>query len=256
MTNTTVPENVMKQIRNLLNKTVANGCTEAEAATAAALAQKMLMKWNLGMTDLVEDVTPEQPVVIGENFTDGVEGVTARVSKWKGALLNSVARANGCYLIYRYVHSRSNGGRLEKMQRMILIGQERDAAVTKALYEILRDTVEERCKLNQPAGLGRGEGKSWAASFKLGAVSAISERLRHTREEVKTELKAIHGVQENRATTALARIDTAEIALAKYIRGMHLKNRPSGNTNINHDAYERGRLVGSRISLSSKVLGA
>ena len=45
-------ESVIRRIRGLMEKTVANGCTEAEATAAARLAGDMLNKYQLSLSDI------------------------------------------------------------------------------------------------------------------------------------------------------------------------------------------------------------
>lgn len=45
-------DGVIRRIRALMEKTVANGCTEAEAASAAAAAGNLLNKYQLSLTDI------------------------------------------------------------------------------------------------------------------------------------------------------------------------------------------------------------
>lgn len=247
---------IIDQLRNILNKTVENGATEAEAANAAAIAQKLLLKHRLTMADLAESASDSQAEVkfdFGEHFRD--EGVEAgnRIAQWKITLFGGVCRANGCEPIF-YSHSTSRGGRGsrgEKFHKMVVIGEEKDAVLVKAFYINLRDTIESMAKRNQPRGLGKGEGKRWANSFKLGACHAIYWRLQDAMKEA---------VQENResgtTSTALVRLDNQEEALATYMKAKHpnLKKRLSSSTSVYSEAYSQGRQKGERVNLSTNLL--
>ena len=46
-------ETILQKIRAMLNRTTANGCTEAEAMTAAAMVAKLMDRYNLSDADVL-----------------------------------------------------------------------------------------------------------------------------------------------------------------------------------------------------------
>lgn len=78
-------EAIAKRIRNLRNQTVANGCTEGEAANAAALLAKLLAKYNMTLDEAEVRASPFQhhreqhDDFVGERLwkvADGIEHAT------------------------------------------------------------------------------------------------------------------------------------------------------------------------------------
>ena len=48
-------ESISKKIQALLSKTVENGCTEEEASQAFSMAQKLMIKYNLDLSDVEKE---------------------------------------------------------------------------------------------------------------------------------------------------------------------------------------------------------
>lgn len=246
---------IIEQIRNILNKTVDNGASEAEAASAAATAQKLLAKHRLTMADLVEPAADGSEVGFdfGEHFKEeGVES-GSRIAQWKITLFTAVCNANGCKsLCYQQTLTRGGRGtRGRKLHKMVVVGEEKDAILAQAFYINLRDTIEAMAKRCQPSGLARGEGKKWANSFKLGACHAIYNRLEAATAEAASEAR------DAGATTALVRLDNQEEALTTFMKQAYpnLATRQTSKVSVFSEAYSKGREKGRNISLESNLLG-
>jgi len=172
-------DKIIEQIRSILNKTVENGATEAETASAAGMAQKLLAKHRLTMADLAETTQKgdEKRFDFGEHFRENGVDSGAKIAQWKVTLFGAICRANGCEPIF-WSRRETPGGlgtRGRKTHRMGVIGEEADAVLVQAFYLNLRDTIEAMAKKNQPRGLARGEGKTWSNSFKLGGLSCSGD---------------------------------------------------------------------------------
>lgn len=250
-----IPVRILQQVRALLKQTKASGCTEAEAANAAATAQRLLARWGLGLLDLqADEAEPDLRPVIAEHEVE----ITPYRARWLGQLMGAVASSHGCTSFWRG----SSAG-----YRHLVVGTERGALVSKALYLCLAETIKDRGQALVPDDLDSGEARTWHNSFRLGAVSTISFRLKKAREKLKVDLMAQQdgapvdsGVVEGSSSTALVRVSRAltaleatEMALDNHMRA--LKVRHIGhNSNKDQEAFQLGQVEGRTISLSHQVL--
>ena len=236
--------NIIDQIKALLNQTVDNGCTEAEAANAAAVAQKLLTKHRINLVDLQDSVSEQPQYNFGYHFENDDFETGGKIASWKHTLFFTICRSNGCRGI---VHSDFRPGkqRLVSDKRFIVIGTEQDSVLAKAFYIFLRDVVEDLAKKNQPSGLGRGQGKSWSTSFKTGCAYAIAARLLDTLEKEK----------ETSNSTAIVRLDNQDKELDNWIKkntNVTPLNRQAPS--VLAEAYNKGKAVGNTVSLDNKAL--
>lgn len=109
--------NVVDKIKNLLLKTVENGCSEQESNTAFILARKLMIKYKLSESDI--KVSDENQIIQEElnfNFDD----------EWKYCLLNVFISNFG---IYSYAINRNNG------KHIVLFGFKINVECVKSLFE-------------------------------------------------------------------------------------------------------------------------
>ena len=105
MSDSTKHEAIIDRIRALFARTVENGCTKAEAITAALAARRLIVRYGITDSELSEQQT-------GENVTE-VEAASVCTS-WSAHLAATVAASyeavtagNGCYCAKSHVTYRS-----------------------------------------------------------------------------------------------------------------------------------------------------
>lgn len=223
---------VIQQIQALLQKTVENGCTEAEAASAAAVAQKLLVKHRLSLIDVQEKTSP-----FGRHYSDGSLETGKAIPHWKRALFTAVCTANGC--ISGLSVSRSGVGNSATF-RLEVMGTEEDAALVAAFYCNLRDMVSATAKrLKPPSAGGR-----WGNSFKWGMVAAISGRLK----------ESVQASEKEATSTALVRLKDQTDAVMAWAKNEFGESRSLPKPNLNPEAFAHGVFHGRQANLSKKVL--
>lgn len=96
MTTTTKLDRMHELIAGLLSKTVDNGCTEQEAASAIEKAQELLLRYNLSEAQVYAraDGNDALRVKVAMQDIDIAGGF-----KWRGKLLGAIARANLCQIV-------------------------------------------------------------------------------------------------------------------------------------------------------------
>lgn len=242
--------NVIEKIKNLL-ALAANAGTEAEAENASRHAQRLMTQYRIETAELELAAAEDNHVVAPIQENMGAES-GGKIAQWKISLMTTIAKINGCSLLMNWHwDGYGQGVRRKKVHSFNIIGTEADAAMATAFYVSIRDTIEHLAKINKPK-LGRGDGKNWATSFKLGCASTIRARLKEGHEEARAEaLKAS-------SCTALAVVDQREGQVSSWISEKYKKlgSRQASASRVNIDAYSAGRAAGSKVNLTTKVLGS
>lgn len=213
-------EAILSKVQALMNKTVANGCTQEEAAAAAALAQSILFKHNLSMAQ-AKGFKKEEAESIRKHTT-GVRG--AKVSyRWRKQLTNFIANYNWCSVI-------SDEG---DAQRIWIIGKSSNVAVVEYLAEVVGDEIH---RLAQRAA----DSRKYYLSFCQGAIAAIVKRL-HTQQ--KENIRAASGSQ----ALVVQSKEELEQAVAQYFPELkEVKNSAVGDL----DAFVDGVRAGAKIPMN------
>ncbi len=89
-------ERMQELIAGLLSKTVTNGCTEQEAASAMEKAQELLLRYNLSQEAVYARADGNEALrhKVGQQDVEVAGGF-----KWRAALLSAIARANLCRVV-------------------------------------------------------------------------------------------------------------------------------------------------------------
>lgn len=155
----------------------------AEAASAAALAQRLLLENQLSVAD-VETINPlgtaADPIV----EIEGDRADEGRLPLWLACLMHGIATANDCTTI------RWRGG--TGYNRITVIGPKSTVDGIVYLYQYLAKEIERlrqaRGTARGPLGVARPRGRSWHASFRIGAVNEVCARLKTARRDQTVEL--------------------------------------------------------------------
>lgn len=204
-----------------------------EAATAAAMAQRLLTEHRLTMVD-VESSQEEKIEERDPLFESKVK------TTWKGVLVRAVCDANGCVGFW---HSCSWG-------KMRIVGRLSDVQIVRYFYTYLEREIERLCMRAMrvqdiDAGEERIRGKSQATSYKYGAACEISDRLKAEAEDA----------QAKASVSAIVRITHKDQEVRDFCKrtiGLATRNV---RAHINHDAFERGRAAGRGIALNRGLDG-
>jgi hypothetical protein len=149
-------EKIMEKIRALLEKTVENGASEAEAIEAAKAAQRLMAKYK------IDEITTAAPEEI-----DSTEMEISR--QWQAELANVLAKNLCCRLVLSTT---------DRKTRFIVMGKKQDREVWRQMFEtffvlIYRGAKAEREKARQLYGHSRDVETAYARGF----IKAIHEEL-------------------------------------------------------------------------------
>jgi len=236
---------IVDKVKKLLR--LAESADVNEAAAAAGAAQRLMEEHRIdqAMIDVSEDAGDGVEDEEIHNSGDEPLEESGRLANWKTQLAVAIAGLNGCrvYLGRGY----STGTR---QTTLCLVGRPSDVASVRYLFSYLTGEIERLCKRN-----GRGLGRTWANSFRMGAVHTVRKRLREAnrkaRDDARLKLKG-------KGTTALVKLDRALARVdeqAKAVEAWMKKNMSLGSARSSHsrrdwDAYAAGKRAGDSINLS------
>jgi hypothetical protein len=235
-------DSITSKIKKLLALATSNSNIE-EAASAAAKAQELLLRYNISESQV--DGYKEKEERVSERYSKKHRAGEQNESQWKLALSFAVGRNNLCTVI----HHPSN-------KEISWIGKESNILVAEFLFETLCTDIEtiadalwtnilmvrqleeqyDKVLFTDPT-LRYAHGKSWKKSFYFGAVDAISLRLSENLRNLKksdTNINALVVVNDNAVTQYVGKvypklghsnIRTGEIYSGAYNTGVEAGKR-------------------------------
>lgn len=163
---------IKAKIEKLLAKTIENGCTVEEAASAAKMVQRLIKKYHVDLAEIGDE--PEK--------ADSERLDAKSVKKWEMRLVSAIARNMRCEAIIfrRYVATSVN-----RKSFVYIIGMDADRKAVISLYEKLRKICKVGMKKEQDYHKAMfGTSKGIADSYGFGFMQAI-------RSEMENQAKAL-----------------------------------------------------------------
>ena len=232
-------DSVKRKIQALAAKTTENGCSEAEALTAASMLNKLLQEYNL---DMSEAMVRESEVEMHEIDTK---------QKRMFPIFDTIpyiAELFNCEDVR--THTNNYGGTI----RYKFFGFQQDVIAATTLYKVIEIAVEQETKkfqltedYKEPVRCGV-HWRQVKLSFQRGMVQRVNERLSSMTKK---------NVIENQASTgnALVVIKKEMVLKALNLAFPKLKSfdAPSAGRNLG-DVYLLGRAAGDKILLNDNKL--
>jgi hypothetical protein len=225
-------ETIIDQIKALLSKTTANGCTEAEELAAIDKAAAMRDAYVITDEELV--LSKEEAAILHKDAPDLADphGI-----KWR--LTYSVSR----FCVVQIFRSRRQTG-------LKAIGMPSDVQFAMWLLDHLADFVFSQLMEHLIADCApRGERRTIIRSFVEGCTSRLSDRLLELIERSKT-------AQTSNGRELVVVKDAAIKALLKQLDIRLRTCSISSSSNVNEAARDAGRAAGERASFGRPVSGA
>lgn len=236
---------ILEKIKKLLRLSdVKRGATPAEAATAAAKAQALLLEHNLVMEDIGDLEEHLKDDKIGSECVD-LEA-TYQTSRWHACLMNRISKPLFCRAIYI-------AAKAGKAGKMMLFGKKSNVEVVKYFYSYLHQVIDQMALEHREGWKKKMDeaGKKYIPDessrvridFCLGAVSTVGDRLD---EQYKKQTEA--------SSTSTALVLVSDTALAQAVAAVYKKTKPvKTNRVIDGSARLAGRAAGSKIPLNPGV---
>lgn len=212
---------LIAKIKALLSKTVENGCTEAEAMAALAVARRMMDQHEIDATDIAFG---------GESVTEEVK-VKTDFEKIRDHLATPVGFFCGCQTWKRGMSD-----------TIVFCGLQSEALFAHWLLDMLDDFVLR--ELDAYTLANRRRLTRWErSSFIVGCTSRIAQRLR----ELTPKPKPGNGRDLVVAKNAL---------VENYMKERGIKPRePFKLYNLDDEAYDAGMLAGDKAQFNRPVDG-
>lgn len=229
---------VLKKIEKLL--ALAESSNINEAASAAAMAQELMDRYNLSTADLSNGKEDDDPSKAVDDFE--LMDTGARWNRYKEALAMMLAEHNHCVLYINTTHKRANNKRGWKKARVLrLVGTQSDAQACTYMFYHLKGEITRLAKQ-----VGGGLGPRWLMDFRLGAIATIRKRLKEMREDLIRDMQV--------SSTALVKFDE-RMANADAWAEENLGLEPSKSRNVpkrDWSAFDLGQAAGATINLDAK----
>lgn len=224
-------------MKALLARNTASGATEAEAETAARMAQAILMEYNLSLADAkIDNGDAESVGKYEESFREN-----AFEGRWKAVLAVAVANANLCRVIGR---GRNSG--------VWFVGTETNARIARDVWQYLAQQIMLQCAAAYRDAWREATPGKYRKEFYWGAVRRLQERLREIKRQsqsVKPDwYKGDSKAYENQTRALIVRNDKDVTA---YVR-REWPRLSSGSCSVNAGhgpGYAAGRAAADRMNL-------
>lgn len=172
---------LMNKIRALMAKTVANGCTEEEAALAAEKVSELLTKYNLDMRK-VEQAAEAVDHSSGYMREDVTYSDTNYDRDWRRHLLYVISKNFYCRF---FIYGKAN-------PRGCIIGQKHNVEVVNYFFNSLADQLKLRCEADLKKRVDRNiHSYYWKRSYLMAAATVIDRRLQAMRQAAANDTKAL-----------------------------------------------------------------
>lgn len=219
-------QSVIEKVQKLL--ALANSSNPNEAATAAAVANKLIDQYRLNESDIQDSsnmiVEDQDPI-----YTSG------RVTRWKSMLVGVLAHHYG---VAHYISATYPEGR--KISNYKLVGRKSDIEVTRYMFSWLLNECQ-RLAIQQTKGLG----KIFISSYCEGFVTGVSLQLKASRQEATKDA----------SNTAIVQLNSRlKDSRAFMYQSHNLKtSKYKSNNQIDHNAFSAGQKQGQNVHLGQSL---
>lgn len=213
---------IVEKVKKLLS--LSKSSNEHEAATAAALANKLIQQYRISEAQLSQ----EGEVI----FHDKILYHTGRIIPWKNTLACRLAEVYGCKVINNisFPHGR-------KISNFKLVGRKTDCEICFYMFSWLVLEIQRLADLN-----AKGKGHKYVFSYCEGIVFGVIEQLNK-----KQEAKEEH-------SSALLKIDNRINDTNLFIKKMNIgSSSAKSKAQIDSEALANGIEKGKNIHLGSHL---
>lgn len=234
MQQTTEIDRVKSRIRALTEKTVSNGCTEAEALAAAEMVGRLLDRYCLTMAEIDLRQTPcvELTVFSGARKRRPIDACVTAIARFCDTKVWLVRTEDGVSYVF--------------------FGFETDAMLARYLFQVIDSAIateSEAFRARNP-GLRDLKLRRSADSFRHGMAARIAERLELTQVERATAMAA-----QRSGGTALTVVKHQVVEAAFNDSGTRLAASRRPAIRILRGAYSDGVAAGERVNLARPLNG-
>ncbi len=220
-------DKISHRIKELMKKTTDNGCTEAEALSAAEMVGRLMQEYDLTMTE-IEFKNIE--------FLTHVIETDSRIASPIHNLVMSISK---------YTNTKSWFSRGLKSIKYSFFGTDQDTKVADYLFHLLSGAIKnetERYKKTNDYKLDKTNGRTKTSSFALGMAIRLAKRLEEMKESNKVDKET---------GNSLVIIDKMSVVLEKF-EDLNVKLRVE-NRKVNagsRDSFLAGKSAADKVNIS------
>lgn len=236
---------VKARIKALTEKTVTNGCTEAEAFSAAEMVGRLLERYALSMDEIEIRASRcvQREVPLGGKRRRPIDGCVP-----------SIARFCDCkvWLAHATDEQALAAGETAREKRYVFFGFETDADLATYLFSVIdRAVVTETDNFKRAHPRLRSVRlRQGTASFQHGLVARVAARLDAMHEEREASVKA-----QRTTGTALILAKHQVVDDAFRESEVRLVSMNAVGTQVDSKAYREGWAAGDKVKLSRPING-
>lgn len=246
---------IIERIEKLLSL-AGNNPSQEEALRAAEQAARLMTEYQIDRAVLEASETE------GESVDSApIEVLGRNMIRWKGALSNGIAVANGCKMYWsRYSRSESVVGTLRQGESqagkyggrgLMIVGRVSDIEVVSYLYAYFSREIERLAKVAWKEYDGDGwyeNGKTFKNNFRLNAAYAIVKRLREARADAINVVKKARGAD----CSALVKLDEHDRDITRFYENLGLGSGSASSARYSAAGARAGSQAGSSIAMPSR----
>jgi hypothetical protein len=236
---------VKARIKALAEKTITNGCTEAEALSAAEMVGRLLERYALSMDEIEirSSRCVQREVPLGGKRRRPIDGCVP-----------SIARFCDCKVWLAHATDGQDlpDGEVPRGKRYIFFGFETDADLATYLFSVIDRAVTtetDNFKRSHPR-LRALRLRQGAASFQHGLVARVAARLDAMHEEREASVKA-----QRSTGTALILAKHQVVDAAFREAEVRLVSMSAIGAQADGKAYREGWAAGEKVNLSRPING-
>ena len=230
MTNTK-RESIIKKINLLKEKTTSNGCSEAEAMSAAEMISRLLQEYDLSMTEVEvksQEFITEQ-IDIGGKVKKPIHDVVSSIGYFTDTKVYFTKRMSN------YAYN--------------FFGAKKDVEFAGYLFDLLSHAMDnEYAKYQKTSEYKMIGGKVARGSFYKGMIIRLGQRLREMKNNITNEAKSSGLMLYNKMAIT-------EQMFRENNPNLRLKSATSRMTISDRSAFNSGKEAANRVNITSGLGG-
>lgn len=209
---------IIEKIQKLLALSRNAAATPAEAATAASLAQRLLLKYRLEMGEVEAKASPT--IECRQVYQ------SSRVDGWIGTLGNAISSHFGCRVFIDH-------------DGLVAAGDPVALDAFCATFNFVLDRIKTMAAKTCPKTV---HGRTWSGSYGLGASVAIHQSMIQSTSQLDTGSAIVLRKSQKEVDEWLA-------------NNFDLDNKRGGKKNVDADAWRSGHNYGSSLNVAAIAQG-
>lgn len=235
---------VIEKVRKLY--AMANHATanEHEAANASKMAEALLRKHNLS----ISDITPaEAKSDVRESIMNAYKWTPSRAPMWAQALAVTIADTHDTFVVWR-VAAQTDSHVKRSQMHLTFVGAELDVEISSQTFDYLFRTIQRLCEEHfEHAYIPPTKGKTFKNSYREGMVARFVGRFKEIQAEKAAEFAAL-------AKTGTSLMVIKKDAIAEYLDSpAEYRKGSKRQTTYDASSYRAGYTKGGDVSFNKQL---